>query len=57
MKIHEDTIIKFYRMLEVYTPFKMRPRLWDEQRLTDGYWNEKIKAPISECKCLSVCTE
>lgn len=46
MKIYEDTITRFFTMLELYTPYKMRPRLWDEQTLTEEYWNAKIKQPI-----------
>lgn len=54
MKIHEDTITKFYKMLETYTPYKMRPHLWDEQKLPDHYWDERIKPPISMTP--SLCT-
>lgn len=48
MKIFEDTISRFYSMLEIYTPYKMRPRLWDEQSIPDDYMNERIKLPIRE---------
>lgn len=48
MKIYEDTITRFYSMLELYTPIKMRPRFWEEQSIPEEYWNQKIRQPISE---------
>lgn len=48
MKIYEDTIKRFYIMLELYIPYKMRPRLWDEQVIPEEHWNTHIKLPISK---------
>lgn len=48
MRIYEDTITRFFNLIDLYTPYKMRPRLWDEQVLPEDYWNSKIKQPLSE---------
>ena len=56
MKIYEDTITRFYNMIDLYTPFKMRPRLWDEQKIPTEYWNSKIKQPIRMLHLLYMCS-
>jgi len=48
MKIHEDTVTRFYAMLDLYTPHHMRLKVWDEQNIRDSIWEEEIKQPISE---------